>query len=45
MDKFLGLGLKNLIGVFLFIVLMILLTKVVFTKYQVKGVTEAVQAL
>lgn len=45
MDKFLGLGLKNLIGVLLFVIIGIVVLKTVLTKHPVKGVSEVVQAV
>lgn len=45
MDKFLGLGLKNLFGVLIFIMIGIVITKTILTKYPVKGVSEIVQAV
>lgn len=38
--KFLGIGLKSGISMSLFVILMIVILKVVFNKYPVKGVTE-----
>lgn len=43
--NFLGLGLRNLIGVTLFVILLIVILKVVFTRYPVKGVSDVVQAV
>ena len=45
MNKFAGLGLKNLVVVALFTMLFIVLAKVVFTKYEVAGVSQVVQAV
>jgi len=42
MDKFLGLGLVNLVGVAVFVMLFIVLTKVVTMKFPVPGVSEVV---
>jgi hypothetical protein len=39
-----GLGLKNLIVVATFTLVFIVMMKVIFTKYPVKGVSEVVQS-
>lgn len=44
-DSFLGLGLKNLIGVAIFVILFIVMLKVITIKHPVKGVTELVQTV
>lgn len=44
MDKFLGIGLKNAIGLWLLFMLFSLVIKTVFTKYEVEGVSEVVRA-
>lgn len=38
--KFLGIGLKSGLSMGLFVILLIIILKVVFNKYPVKGVTE-----
>jgi len=43
--KFMGVGLGNLLGIAIFVILVILVSKVVFTKYEVPGVSQAVQAI
>jgi len=43
--NFMGLGLKNLFGVALFTIFVIVLLKVVLTKHPIKGVSEVVQAV
>lgn len=45
LDKFLGLGLKNLFGVSFFIILLIILLKVAVNKKPIPGVTEAVNSI
>ncbi len=45
MDKFLGVGLKNAVLLALFTMLIIVMTKVIFTKYPVRGLSELVQAV
>lgn len=42
---FMGVGFRNLLGITLFVILMIVLLKIVFTKHPVKGVSEVVQAI
>lgn len=44
-DKFAGLGLKNLIVVSLFTMLMIIVIKTIAIKHPVPGLTEAVAAI
>jgi hypothetical protein len=44
MDKFLGIGLKNAIGLWLLFMLFSLVIKTVFTKYEVEGISEVVRA-
>nr|DAI59062.1 MAG TPA: hypothetical protein [Tectiviridae sp.] len=41
--KFLGLGLKNIIGLYFILMLISLLLKTVFTKYEVEGLSEIVR--
>lgn len=43
-EKFLGVGLKNAVGLFFLFMLFSLVLKVIFTKYEVEGVSEAVRA-
>lgn len=45
MDKFLGVGLRGAVMLSLFTMLMIVISKVVFTKYPVKGVSEFFQSV
>lgn len=45
MEKFAGLGLKNLVLVSFFVILMIVMLKVIFTKYPVKGVSEVIHTV
>jgi len=42
MDKFLGVGLVNLLGISLFVIIFIVILKVVTLKNKVPGVTEVV---
>ena len=41
--KFLGIGLNNAIGIALFTMLFSVMLKVIFTKYEVTGVSEVVR--
>ena len=43
-EKFLGVGLTNVLGIWLLCVILSLMAKVVFTKYEVPGVSEIFQA-
>lgn len=43
--KFAGIGLKNILVIWLIIIILTVMAKVVFTKYQVPGVSEVVQAV
>lgn len=45
MDKFLGVGLKNLLGITLFTMLFIVALKTVFAKWEVKGISEVVHSV
>ena len=38
--KFLGMGLKNLLGIWILFTIFSLVAKVVFTKYEIPGVSE-----
>lgn len=43
--KFAGIGLKNILVIWLIIIILTVMAKVIFTKYQVPGVSEVVQAV
>lgn len=43
--KFLGLGLKNIVMLWLVFVVLTVMAKTIFTKYPVKGVSEIIQAV
>ena len=45
MDKFLGVGLVNAVGIAIFVILFIVILKVVFAKWQVPGVTDIMMAV
>lgn len=41
--KFLGVGLQNALGIALFTLLVSITLKVIFTKYEVEGLSQAVR--
>ena len=41
--KFLGLGLINIIGLYFILVLISLIMKTIFTKYEVEGLSEVIR--
>lgn len=41
--KFLGIGLNNAIGIALFTMIISVMLKVIFTKYEVQGISEVVR--
>lgn len=43
-SKFLGVGLQNALGIALFTLLVSVAMKVIFTKYEVEGISEVVRA-
>ena len=45
MDKFLGVGLVNAVGLAIFVVLFIIILKVVFAKWEVPGITDIMLAV
>ena len=45
MDKFLGVGLVNLVGIAIFVILFIVVLKVIFAKWEVPGVTDIIMAV
>jgi hypothetical protein len=45
LEKFAGLGFKNIIIVWLLIMVLTVIAKVVLTKHPVKGVSEFVQTV
>lgn len=42
MDKFLGIGLTNAVGLWLLFMVFTLIAKVVFTMYPVEGISDVV---
>lgn len=43
-SKFLGVGLKNVLLIWLVITILSLMAKVIFTKYPVDGISQVFQA-
>lgn len=43
-DKFLGVGLVNVFGIFLMVTVLSVIAKVVLTKHPVSGISELIQA-
>ena len=41
-DKFLGVGLVNAVGISIFVMLFIVVMKIIFSKWQVPGITDIV---
>lgn len=41
--KFLGLGLINIIGLYFILMLISLIMKTIFTKYEVEGLSEVIR--
>lgn len=44
MDKFLGVGLGNAIGLWFLFCLFSLMAKTIFTKYEIEGVSNVIRA-
>lgn len=44
MDKFLGIGLKNALGLWFLFMLLSLIAKTVLTKYEIEGLSDVVRA-
>ena len=42
-EKFLGIGLTNALGIALLTMLVSVVLKVIFTKYEIEGVSEVVR--
>lgn len=45
MEKFGGVGLKNMLVIALFTIVFIVMSKVILAKYPVKGLSEVVHAV
>ena len=43
-SKFLGVGLQNALGIALFTLLVSVVMKVIFTKYEIEGISEVIRA-
>jgi hypothetical protein len=41
--KFLGVGLQNALGIALFTLLVSVMLKVIFTKYEIEGISEVIR--
>ena len=44
MNKFLGIGLKNAIGLWFLFLVFSLVMKTVFTKYEIEGLSDEIRA-
>ena len=42
-EKFLGVGLQNALGIAIFTLLVSVTLKVIFTKYEVEGVSQVIR--
>jgi len=45
LNKFAGVGLKNVLVIGLLTIILIIVLKTIFTKYPVEGVTDVVHAI
>ena len=45
MDRFLGVGIVNAVGIALFVILIIVVLKVIFAKWEVPGITDVIMAV
>ena len=45
MDRFLGVGIVNAVGLALFVILVIVVLKVIFAKWEVPGITDILMAV
>ena len=45
MDKFLGVGFVNVVGIAIFVVLFIVVFKVIFAKWEVPGISDIMLAV
>ncbi|WP_186292124.1 MULTISPECIES: hypothetical protein [Bacillus] len=43
--KFAGIGLKNILAIFFLFIVFIVVAKVIFTKYPIKGISEVIQTV
>lgn len=44
-DKFLGVGIPKALGIAIFTMIVIIIFKIVFTKYEVEGISEVVRTV
>ena len=42
-DKFLGIGLQNALGIAIFTLIVSVTLKVIFTKYEIEGISQVVR--
>ena len=45
MDKFLGVGFTNAVGLAIFVMLFIVMMKIIFAKWEVPGITDIVMTV
>lgn len=45
MDRFAGVGLRNVLLISIMTMLFIVMAKVIFAKYEIKGVSEVVHSI
>lgn len=45
MDKFLGIGLKKALALWLFFIILTVMAKVILTKYHINGLSEIMQSV
>ena len=45
MDRFLGVGIVNAVGIAIFVILIIVVLKVIFAKWEVPGITDVIMAV
>ena len=44
-SKFLGIGLQNALGIAIFTMIVIISLKVIFTKYEIEGVSQVIRTV
>ena len=44
-DRFLGVGLINAVGIALFVILFIIVLKVILAKWEIPGLTDVIMAV
>ena len=45
MDRFLGIGIVNAVGLSIFVILFIVVLKVIFAKWKIQGVSDVILAV